>query len=305
MKPPEAVQSSDSVQTPLAHLEFLPLSKVYTSPHQMRRHFDETALKELAQSMKHEGLLQPITVRPVGSAYELVAGERRMRAALMLGWETIEARVLSLNDEDAAVKGLIENLQRADLNPIEEARSYRQLLQPPYQLAVEAIAERVGRSEAAIAKALALLELPVEMQELVAQARLTSGQLQALKKVTDRGAQILLAKKAAAAEWTVKETEVLVTGWLKANGLPTERRQNDRRTQKADPLADVWNGARQQSGRASSLQWNVHYQGGGRWRFEIKAGEASPHKDLKKCFLQLSSSLDTNAKSAVPSKKKR
>ena len=96
-------------------IEQLPLEQIFASPHQMRKHFDPAALRDLAKSMKQEGLIQPITVRKVGNAYELVVGERRLRAAHILGWATIDARVIDITDEDAAVKGLIENLQRADL----------------------------------------------------------------------------------------------------------------------------------------------------------------------------------------------
>src|ERR1043166_2928018 len=148
-------------------IEPLPLDKIFTSPHQMRKQFDPAALRELARSMKQEGLIQPITVRKVGNAFELVVGERRLRAAHMLDWPTIDARVIDISDEDAAVKGLIENLQRADLTPIEEARGYKQLVDPPYNLTQDAVAQRVGKSQTAIARILALLELPAEIQEIM------------------------------------------------------------------------------------------------------------------------------------------
>src|ERR1700690_3438222 len=108
-------------------IEALPLEKIYTSPPQMRKDFDPMALRDLARSMREEGLIQPITVRKMGEAFELVVGERRLRAAQILGWKAIEARVIEISDEDAAVKGLIENLQRSDLTPVEEARGFKQL----------------------------------------------------------------------------------------------------------------------------------------------------------------------------------
>src|SRR5258708_18490830 len=159
--------------SPTQSIEPLLLEKIFTSPHQMRKHFDPLGLRDLARSMKEEGLIQPITVRKVGNAYELVVGERRLRAAQMLEWPTIEARVIDISDEDAAIKGLIENLQRADLTPIEEARGYKQLLEPPYNLTQEAIAQRVGKSQTAIARSLALLELPQEIQEIVPRGIIT------------------------------------------------------------------------------------------------------------------------------------
>src|SRR5450759_1238027 len=130
----------ESIPTPPPSIEQLPLEKIYTSPHQMRKQFDPMALRDLARSMKQEGLIQPITVRKMGAAYELVVGERRLRAAQILGWKSLDARIIEISDEDAAVKGLIENLQRADLSPVEEAKGYKQLVDPPYSLTQEAIA---------------------------------------------------------------------------------------------------------------------------------------------------------------------
>src|SRR5579863_4034710 len=204
----------------------IPLNKIYASPHQMRRHFDETSLKELARSIKLEGLIQPITVRPVGQAYELIAGERRLKAAQILGWETIDARVLDLNDEDAAIKGLIENLQRQDLSSIEEARGYKQLIDPPYKMTQEAIGERVGRSQTAIARSLALLELPDEIQELMPRGIINEAHTRHLRKINDRMRQIDMAKQADREGWTVKETERQVHEVLKSTGAPIHRRQN-------------------------------------------------------------------------------
>ncbi len=140
----------------------IPLNLIYASPHQLRHQFDEEALDDLARSMKEEGLIQPVVLRKVGSAYELVAGERRFRAAEKLGWKTIEARVISATDESAAVKGLIENLQRANLKPLEEAKGYRQLMDAPYNLSCEDIARRVGKTPASIGRLLALLDPAVK-----------------------------------------------------------------------------------------------------------------------------------------------
>src|SRR5262249_38197666 len=155
---------------------------------------DPGALKDLARSMKEEGLIQPITVRKVGSAYELVVGERRLRAAQMLKWSTIDARVIDISDEDAAVKGLIENLQRTDLTPIEEARGYKQLVEAPYGLTQDAIAQRVGRSQTCIARSLALLELPPEIQEIMPRGIITETHTRSLRKISDRTLQVQLAR---------------------------------------------------------------------------------------------------------------
>src|SRR5580698_2809573 len=175
---------SQSTATLSLSIQPLVISTIYASPHQMRKHFDEAALRDLAKSMKQEGLIQPITVRKVGGAYELVVGERRLRAAQILGWETIDARVIDISDEDAAVKGLIENLQRADLSPVEEAKGYKQLVDHPYNLTQDAIAQRVGKSQTAIARALALLELPLEIQEIMPRGIITETHTRFLRKIS-------------------------------------------------------------------------------------------------------------------------
>src|SRR5882672_6180568 len=197
----------DRSPCPAPSIEQLRLEQIFTSPHQMRKHFNPATLKDLARSMKEEGLIQPITVRKVGNAYELVVGERRLRAAQLLSWETIDARVIDISDEDAAVKGLIENLQRADLTPIEEARGYNQLVEPPYNLTQEAIAQRVGKSQTAIARTLALLELPPEIQEIMPRGIITETHTRALRKISNRAQQIELAQQGDRQGWTVKEME--------------------------------------------------------------------------------------------------
>src|SRR5258706_12809545 len=188
-------------------IEQLPLEQIFTSPHQMRKQFDPMALRDLSRSMKQEGLIQPITVRRVGNAYKLVVGERRLRAAQILGWATIDARVIDISDEDAAVKGLIENLQRADLTPIEEARGYKQLVEAPYNMTQEAIAQRVGKSQTCIARSLALLDLPAEIQEIMPRGIITETHTRSLRKVSDRTRQVQLARQADKEGWTVKEME--------------------------------------------------------------------------------------------------
>src|SRR6266700_1206268 len=107
----------------------------------------------------------------------------------MLGWPTIDARVIDISDEDAAIKGLIENLQRADLTPIEEARGYKQLVDPPYNLTQEAVAQRVGKSQTAVARTLALLELPPEIQEIMPRGIISETHTRSLRKISDRNTQ--------------------------------------------------------------------------------------------------------------------
>ncbi len=268
----------DSSPLPALSLEQIPLGYIYTSPHQMRRHFDLSALKELADSMKQEGLIQPITVRKVGSAYELVVGERRLKAAKMLKWETIDARVIDISDEDAAVKGLIENLQRVDLSPIEEARGYKQLVEQPYELTQGAIAQRVGKCQAAIARCLALLELPQEIQDLIPRGIITESHTRSLRKIPDRAKQVSLARKAHREGWTTKQTERQVHQLLKEMGVRVKQRETQAAFSPEDPLAKLWEHVHQTADQTGVRVVAVRYRKRGKWSLELETGKAGDPK---------------------------
>ena len=138
----------------------LPLASIRPNPRQPRKRFAEESLKELADSIREKGLLQPLLVRPQGDGYELVAGERRYRAALMAGLQEVPAVVKDLTDREALELALVENLQREDLSPVEEARGYQALLE--MGLTQEEVARRVGKARSTVANALRLLQLPPE-----------------------------------------------------------------------------------------------------------------------------------------------
>jgi len=280
--------------TPLClAIEQLPISKIYSSPHQMRKHFDDAALRNLANSMKQEGLIQPITVRKVGNAYELVVGERRLRAAQILGWDTIDARVIDISDEDAAVKGLIENLQRADLSPIEEAKGYKQLVDHPYNMTQEAIAQRVGKSQTAIARALALLELPSEIQDLMPRGIITETHTRSIRKISDRFKQIEIARQADRSGWTVKEMERRVHEVLKQTGEPLKRRANKSKAHQDDPLAKSWRPILKMADEAGVMVSAVTYEGSGRWMMRLEAKSVSdPRQALAEFFTRLGHTLN-------------
>ncbi|MDD9138585.1 ParB/RepB/Spo0J family partition protein [Fructobacillus sp. CRL 2054] len=157
----------------------LPLAKIEANPFQPRLHFDEASIKELAQSIQENGLLTPIIVRKAGAKYEIIAGERRFRASKTLSKKTISAIVRESNDETMATLALIENLQRDDLDPIEEARAYANLM-AQLDLTQSKLASRVGKERATVANALRLLKLPDNVQELVQQGQLSMGQARAL-----------------------------------------------------------------------------------------------------------------------------
>jgi ParB family chromosome partitioning protein len=274
-------------------IEQLPLTKIYTSPHQMRKQFDPIALRDLARSMKQEGLIQPITVRQVGNAFELVVGERRLRAAQILGWETIDARIIDISDEDAAVKGLIENLQRADLSPIEEARGYKQLVEPPYSLTQQAIAMRVGKSQTAIARILALLDLPPEVQVLMPRGIISETHTRYLRKISNRMKQIELAEEADSEGWSVKELEKRVNELLKQSGEPLVKRETKAKPQAEDPLAKVWEPILHAANEVGVKVSAVRYEGSCRWRLNVETdASADPRKALADFFVRLGNTLN-------------
>ena len=188
-------------------LRALPVDIVVPNPRQPRRDFDQEALQTLAGSLGQQGLLQPILVRPLaGGTYELVAGERRWRAAKLAGLQTIPALVRDREDTAALEAALVENMARADLNPIEEARACAALIE---ELGVgrREIATRVGRSRSAVSNLVRLLDLPDEAIELLQHGALTEGHGRALLLADDHGARRSLARSAAEEGWSVRMTE--------------------------------------------------------------------------------------------------
>ena len=259
----------------------------------MRKEFDPLSLRDLARSMKEEGLIQPVTVRKMGAAFELVVGERRLRAAQILGWKTIDARIIEITDEDAAVKGLIENLQRSDLTPIEEARGFKQLAEPPYSLTQEEIARRVGKSQTVVARTLALLDLPEEIQEIMPRGIITETHTRSLRKIVDRAAQIDLALKVDREQWSARETERQVNEFLKESGQPIKRRETKTNPSAQDPLAKIWQPIIETADQVGVKVSAVRYQGSGKWVLHIEAnGTADHRKALADFFIRLGQTLN-------------
>jgi len=160
------------------------LDRITPNPYQPRRTFDQQALAELAQSISEHGLLQPIVLRPYGGDYQLVAGERRFRAAKIAGLGSLPAVIKDLDDSQVAEIALIENLQREDLNPIEEAVAYKKLIEE-FNLTQEAVAQRIGKSRSAIANTLRLLNLNVAVQAMVSEGKLSPGHARTLLSLGD------------------------------------------------------------------------------------------------------------------------
>ena len=185
----------------------LRLSAIEPNKNQPRKAFSEEALSELADSIKEHGLIQPLLVRPIGDdRYQLVAGERRWRACRMLGLDEVPATVREMTDAEVMELALIENLQREDLTPLEEAAGYRDLMET-YGLTQEDAAKRVGKSRSAVANTLRLLQLPEQVRLLVEEGRLSAGHARALMGISDVAAMTAVAKEAADKGLSVREVE--------------------------------------------------------------------------------------------------
>ncbi len=199
----ENVKSEESISK-------LKISLVDPKRDQPRKHFDKEALEQLAASITENGLLQPILVREYGDGrYQIIAGERRFRASKLAGLTEIPAIVLDRDDKRAAQIALIENIQREDLNPLEEALAYRSLAEE-YGMTQEELSAKVSKSRSAIANSVRLLDLPAEVQTLVASGELSAGHGRTLLGVKDRDMMILLAQKAVEEELSVRVLENLV-----------------------------------------------------------------------------------------------
>jgi ParB family chromosome partitioning protein len=185
------------------------VDRIVPSPFQPRRSFDEIKINELASSIRSQGIIQPLVVRPKGDQFELIAGERRWRAAMKAGLNKVPVVVRAATDHEALQLALIENLQREDLNPIEEANGYRRL-QEEFQWTHEEMAEKVGKSRPAIANAMRLLALPQEVQQEVTAGNLPAGQARALLGLQTEPLIVSACREVVAKKLSTRETEKLV-----------------------------------------------------------------------------------------------
>jgi ParB family transcriptional regulator, chromosome partitioning protein len=202
-----AILSPVEAAEALPELRRLPVELIARNPRQPRQSFDEDALLALSESVRERGVLQPVLVRPCpGGTYELIAGERRWRAAQLAGLEVVPAVVAPHEDRESLELALIENMAREDLNPIEEARACS-LLVDEFGLTREDVGKRVGRSRVAVSNLLRLLDLPDEVLDLLVKGRLSEGHGRALLMAPDHADRRRLARTAAEEGWTVRETE--------------------------------------------------------------------------------------------------
>ena len=238
----------------------LPVESIQPNPHQPRQHFDEGSLQQLAASIRSAGVMQPVIVRPVGRAsqgqtarYELVAGERRWRAAQVAGLSLLPAIIRQLDDLQLAEWAIIENLQREDLNPVDRAEAFQRLIQQ-FNLTHEDIATRVGLDRSSISNTLRLLNLQKDVCDLVRAGKLSAGQAKVLVGVSNPQQQSGLAHRAVKQEWSVRQLEQAVrtlAGGV-TSALPSSEGKN-----KANPLSAHLADLEQQIGRQLSTKAKI------------------------------------------------
>jgi ParB family chromosome partitioning protein len=221
----------------------VPIEQVHRSPFQPRTMFEEEPLQDLIESIRAKGVVQPLLVRRSATGYELIAGERRLRASQAAGLTTVPVLVVQATDQEALELALIENLQRENLNPIEEARGYRELIQR-FTLKQDDVAQKVGKSRAAVANALRLLELPDDVQAWVARGQLSVGHAKVILGLTIKEEQWLLAEQCMRQGLTVRQVEKLVERAKETGRVPSKKK----RANKAPHFEAIEDGLRQKLG---------------------------------------------------------
>jgi len=197
------------------------IARVKPGKYQPRLEFDKERLQELVESIKEKGVVQPVIVRPVGGEFELIAGERRLRAAKSLGMSSVPAIVKNVNDEQALELAIVENVQRENLNPIEEARAYR-TLNDTFDLTQDDIAKKVGKSRAAVTNAMRLLKLPEDIQDDISGGRITAGHAKVLLTMDEARQQRNLRDLIVSRGMSVREVE----RWIeKMKTVPAHRKK--------------------------------------------------------------------------------
>ncbi|MGH9863448.1 MAG: ParB/RepB/Spo0J family partition protein [Candidatus Acidiferrales bacterium] len=244
---------------PASELHELPLDLIDTSSFQPRSHFETQGLEELAQSIRSGGVVQPVVVRRVGERYELVTGERRLRAARIAKIGRIPTVIRTLSDEQALELALIENLQREDLSALEQARAFERLA-AEFGLTQEEIAARTGKDRSTVANTLRLLRLPKDVQQLLEEGRITAGHARALLKLEHSAAlQIVLARRMASRRVSVRQAEEMV-----------ERRLPDAKKERLRPAVDPnVRAAEEAMQHALGTKVRIHPRKGGGGRLEI------------------------------------
>ena len=207
----------------------LDLENIEANPYQPREHFNDEHLGELAESIKKHGVLQPVVVRRAGDSYQLVIGERRLRASKMAGKKTIPAIVRDIDDDDSLKFALLENLQREDLTPVEEARGYA-ALRDEFGITVKEVAGMLGKDRSTVANTLRLLKLPARVIEMLEQGKLTAGHARAILSIEGEAGQIEWAERVVSQGFTVRDIE---------EAAPAKKARKKRRRQTDPQIAAV------------------------------------------------------------------
>lgn len=195
-------------ETESSEIKEIMLADIVPNPGQPRREFDREKLQELADSIREHGLLQPILVKPEGNRYIIIAGERRFRATQLAGTDRINCIVRDCTEQEMTEKALIENIQRADLSPVEEGLAYARLIQD-YRLTQEQVAKRVGKGRPTVANLLRIIQLPAEVLELINKEAISLGHAKVILSLDNKEQQISLAKRAVEEVLSVRETEMI------------------------------------------------------------------------------------------------
>jgi len=252
------------------NLIYCGIEEIRPNPHQPRKHFDEVKLQELSDSIKEKGILEPLLVRKVSDGYELIVGERRWRAAQKAGLKEVPVLIKEFDERAALEISLIENLQREDLNPIEEAEAYQRLIEE-FHLNHEALSLRIGKDRTTITNALRLLKLPPEIKEHLLQNRLSPGHARAILSLEDQEKQKQLCQLILQKGLSVREAEALARKWSgKPKKKPVEKTQDDLKLQ----LASLQDALRRHLGTKVLI-----HSKGKRGKIEI---EYYSHEDLER-----------------------
>jgi ParB family chromosome partitioning protein len=215
---PAAIQQVPSVSSGQLQVD---IDLIEPSPYQPRTRFREEALEELAHSIQKSGIIQPLILRPIGSRYQLIAGERRWRAAQRAGLQRVPAVIREVPEELALEITLVENIQREDLNPLEQARAFDRLM-TEFHLTQEEVADRTGKDRATVANAIRLLKLEKPLQEMIEDAKISAGHGRALLSITDAKIRLALAQRAARRGLTVRQIERLAARRSRASEVTAQ-----------------------------------------------------------------------------------
>lgn len=222
------IENADELQKnnkPAASINEVEVSKIEANPFQPRTHFDEEKLAELAQSIREIGIIQPLTLRKVGDdRYQIIAGERRYRAAKLAGLDRVPAYVRIANDDTMLEMALVENIQREDLDPIEVAISYQRLIDE-CNLTQESMSERVGKKRSTISNYLRLLKLPAEIQLGLREKQISMGHARAIINIEDPGTQIMIYEQILEYDFSVRKVEEVVRELTSENEKPVEEEE--------------------------------------------------------------------------------